>query len=774
MVQGMECGGVGDPVLRREDARMVTGRGRYVDDTVLPGMVHAAFVRSDHAHAKIVSIDASAARAAPGVIAVLTGTDFLEDGLGDLPCESMPPAIVREWHRTPFPALIADEVRAVGDPVAMIVASTAREARDAVELVDVNYEPLPAVASIAAALEPGAILVHDIAPGNLCFDTEIGDETTTKKAFEAAAHIIELSTEQPRLAHAPMEPRGAVGSYDANEERYTLVASAQNPHSLKRILAQSVLRIPANKIRVVARDVGGSFGLKGRLYPEDILVLWAAKRVGRPIKWIATRIESFLSDFHGRDQTADGRAAFDADGRILGLEVATRHNLGCRLGPATGVSPFLTARMIVGPYDIPAAHVRVQGVFSHTRTTTSYRGAGRPEATFYIERILDKAAAALGLDPVDIRRRNLVPTGTMPYQNALVDTYDCGEFEAVLDKALGLADWDGFEGRRAASAQNGKWRGRGICCFVEVCAIGNERMELRFDPTGRVQILAGTMSHGQGHETVYSQMVSDWLGLPFDEIAFLNGDTDIVSHGGGTYASRSMTVGGSALRLACNEIVTKGKSIAAWMMSEPVESIEFSDGLFSAEGTNQSISIGDVAIASYRPIGFPADLGVGLEAIGYFTAMPQNYPNGCHIVEVEIDTDFLTVTVDRYIAVDDTGAVANPLLLEGQLHGSAAQGIGQVLFEQIIYEENGQLLTAAFTEYSMPRADHMPTFLAQHHPTMTATNPLGIKGGAEAGTIGAPPAIIQAIENALSDHGVREMPIPANPKKIAQALASQV
>lgn len=772
-IKSLETGGFGDPVKRREDRRFVTGRGRYVDDIVLPGMAHAVFVRSDLAHAKILSVDTEVAREGEGVIGILTGADFAAAGLGDIPCESMPPHLVKDWIATPFPSLPADRVMAVGDPVAMVIAETVRQARDAAELVEVDYEELDPVGSLESAIKADAPQLYPDAPGNLCFDVTLGDHEATEAAFAAAACVVELTTRQPRMAHCSLEPRGSIGVFDPRDGGYTLHTSTQNPHSVRRLLAEHILRVPAHQVRVVAEDVGGGFGLKGRLYPEDVLVLWAANKLSRPVKWIATRSEAFLADFQARDQLSTGRLALDGDGKILALDVLSQTNLGCRLGPATGVSPFLTARMMAGPYVIPAAHVRAQGVFSNTRTTTSYRGAGRPEATYFLERILDKAARELSLDPVEIRRRNLVPADAMPYATALVDTYDCGEFGTVLEKAIAAADWEGFAARQIDSENAGRLRGRGLCCFVEVCAIGNERMEVRFDPTGKATVIAGTYSHGQGHETVFTQMASDWLGLPLADIGFIDGDTGKVSHGGGTYASRSITVGGSALRYACDKIIEQGGSIAAWLLEADAGEIDFEDGVYSVRGTNRTVSLTDAAVASYRPIGYPGHLGAGLEAVGTYSATPQNYPNGCHVAEVEIDRNTGEVRVDRYTAVDDVGAPANPLLLEGQLHGSVAQGVGQALLERVHYDEAGQQTTAAFVDYAMPRAEHLPDISSELHLVPTKTNPLGVKGGAEVGNIGAPPAIIQAIEDALASTDIdSEIRLPAWPSAVLDALHS--
>ncbi len=762
---------LGEPIRRKEDLRFVTGRGRYADDIQLSNMCHAAVVRAPLAHADIVAIDTSRASDRPGVISVLTGADFAADGLGDIPCESIPAAIAgTDWVRTPFPALVRDRVLAVGDAVALVIAETRAGALAAAELVSVDYNSLAAIVSIEDAMSGDAPPIHPAAAGNICFDVTQGDVAATEAAFATAAHIVEVSTRQPRLIGAALEPRCSIGDFDAFDKRWTLTTSTQNPHGVRRLLAENVLKVPANSVRVVANDVGGGFGTKGRLYPEDVLVVWASRRIGRPVKWRADRTESFLADFHGRDQTAQGRLALDRDGRVLALDVTTRHNLGCRLGPATGVSPFLTARMIVGPYAIAAARVRLQGVFTNTRTTTSYRGAGRPEATFFIEAAMDAAARQIGIDAVEIRRRNLVRPGQMPFRTAVNDTFDCGEFEAVLDKALAAADWNGFDARRRHSLANGRLRGRGVCCFVEVAAISNERMEIRFDPSGQPSVVAGTFSHGQGHETIYAQLLAGWLGVAFANVRVIQGDTDKVSHGGGTYASRSITVGGSALRRAADRIVLRATAIAAWIFKAPAADIDFAGGVFALRGSNRTLTITEVARASYQPFGFPDHLGVGLEGVGYFAAAPQNYPNGCHVAEVEIDPEFCTVQVCRYIAADDVGTVVNPLLLEGQLHGSTAQGIGQALLERIVYDGDGQLVTAAFLDYAMPHAHHLPGITSVMHSLPTKSNPLGVKGGAEVGTIGAPPAIAQAVVDALASHGIAGIPIPITPRTIFEAL----
>jgi len=762
---------IGDRVKRTEDRRLVSGRGRYVDDIAMTGVARLVAVRSPVAHADIRSIDITAAAAAPGVLAVLTGADYGADGLGDLPCISLSDDYAGpDWCRTPFPALAADRVRCVGDAVAVVVAETLDHARDAAECVEVDYDPLPAVVSIAAAMDPGAPQLWPGTERNLCFEAEFGDADKTAAAFAAAAHVTEIDLTNGRVAANSMEPRGCIGSYDAGEGRYTLTTSTQNPHWVRNILAQSVFAVPDNRIHVKAGDVGGGFGMKGMPYPEDILVLWAARRIGRAVKWIGERGESLLSDFPGRDHVCAGRLALDADGGILGLEVTTTLNLGCRLSPEGAIPAIVFGRMATGVYDVPAAHVRMRGVFTNTQSTTPYRGAGRPEAIYLIERFLDKAAREIGRDAISIRRRNFIRPAQMPYATALVDTYDIGEFEAIMDKTLELGDWDGFEGRRADSAARGLLRGRGMSSYIEVASIFNDRMEIRFDPSGNATVLAGTFSHGQGHETAFPQMVSDWLGLPIEDVAFLQGDTDRVSHGGGTFGSRSITVGGSALRQAADEIIEKGRRIAAHLLETEAEDIDFDDGLYTVRGANRSLTLAEAAAAAYAPMGLPVELGVGLEAVGYFAADRPNFPNGCHVVEVEIDPETGGVRIDRFVAVDDVGTVVNPLLADGQIHGGIAQGVGQALTERVVYDDDGQLLSGSFMDYTMPRADDLPSFHTAFRPVPTKSNPLGVKGAGETGSVGAPPALVQAIADALAPLGVEEIEMPATPSRIWQAI----
>ncbi len=761
--------GIGAPVPRVEDRRLVTGHGLYVDDRVVAGVTHAAVVRSPHAHATIRAIRTEAALAIPGVLAVLTGDDYARDGLGGIPCTSVPAGLAA--YRPPFPALAHGRVRCVGDAVALVVAEGAATARDAAARVEVEYEPHPAAASIEAALAPGAPMVWDGAPDNVAFVKDYGDAAATNAALARAAHVTELVLEQNRVTGVPMEPRSYVGAYDAIGDRYTLFTTTQQPHRIKRLLATDVLRVPGHRVHVVAGDVGGGFGTKGGLYPEEILVVWAARRIGRPVKWVSDRAEAFLADFQGRDHRVRARLGLDRDGRIVGLEAAVDCNVGCQLSPSGAVVPLLVGRMMSGPYAIAAIAARIRAVLTHTRTVTPYRGSGRPEATYLLERLLDRAAVETGIDAIDLRRRNLITKAAMPYRTAVGETYDCGDFPAVLTRGLDAAEWASFDMRRDASRRCGRLRGRGVAMYVEVCGIANERMEIRFDPTGCATVVAGTFSAGQGHATVYAQMVSQWLGVPFETVHVVQGDTDQVSHGGGSYGSRSMCVGGAALRHAADQVVERGRRVAAFLMEAAVADVEFARGRYAVRGTDRSVGITDVARAVYAPGGFPIELGVGLEAVGYFAAAPFNYPNGCHVAEVEIDPETGAVSLVAYSALDDVGVIVNPLLLDGQLHGGIAQGAGQALTEVIVLDAAGQLVTGSFMDYAIPRADELPAFVLGTENLPTSGNPLGVKGGGELGTVGACAAVTSAVLDALRPLGVEHIDMPATPSRVWETMA---
>lgn len=766
--------GIGAALPRLEDVRMVTGRGLYADDVSLPGQAHAFVLRSDVAHAHIQRIDVSAALDSPGLLAILTADDYAGDGWGHIPCISIPPTITgKTYHATPFPPLAQDRVLAIGSAVAFVVAETLAQAMDAAERIVVEYDALPAAPTVEAAIAPGAPLVWPEAEGNICFRHELGDAARTDQAFEQAEHVVRARIRNPRVAGNPLEPRTCLGRFDEGTQRWHLTSSTANPHRIRLLLAEHILRVPAHRVHVVAGDVGGGFGTKGGIYPEEILVLWAAQRIGRPVKWVCDRSEAFLSDFNGRDQLAEVEMALRRDGTVLGLRVDLHHNLGCQLGPSTAHPPLVGARMLSGVYAFPAMHVKINGVFTHSRTLTTYRGAGRPESTFIVERMLDMAADELGLDRVDIRRRNFIHPEQMPFKTAIGETYDCGEFEAIMDDTLALADWTGFESRRQDSERRGKLRGRGLSMYIEVCATISDRMEIRFDATGGLTILAGTFSYGQGHETSYAQMVHEWLNVPIENIRFLQGDTDKIANGRGSFGSRSMTVGGSALKAACQEVIERGQRVAAILLDVPLESLSFDRGIYTSSSTGKSITLDKVARTTYAwgvPKPLPAELWNGLEGRGYFNANPQNYPNGCYIAEVEVDPQTGHVALAAVVAIDDVGVVINPLLLEGQIHGGIVQAAGQALKEQIIHAPDGQLLTGSFTDYAMPQAADFPRFKTALRPVPTRTNPLGVKGGAETGTVGLPPAIVGAIVDALKPLGVRDVPMPATPMTVWQAM----
>ena len=755
--------GIGQPVRRTEDRRFLTGRGRFVDDFVLPRMAHGAVLRSPYAHAGIAAIDAAAARAAPGVLAVLTGAEYRADGLGSIPCYSIDDAILAApARRRPTPAIALDAARHVGAPVAFVVAETRDRALDAAELVSIDYEELP------AAVLPGS-------PEDDCFTVEMGDPAAAEIAFASARHVVRLALHNNRITAVPMEPRGAVGEYDAADNRYRLHLSCQNPHRVRQFLAQGVFGIPENRLSVVARDVGGGFGMKGGVFPEEALVLWAARRLDRPVKWIAERSESLASDTHARDQRATAEMALDGDGRILGLRVDADYNLGAHLAAGAGISPVHSTTLYSGVYAIPAIRARTRAAYTNTAWTSPYRGAGRPEATYVLERLVEKAARETGIDAIALRRRNFIAPDAMPYKTALTLEYDSGAFEDVMDAALALADWDGFAARRAETEARGLLRGRGIACFLESAAMSNERMEIRFDASGSVTVLAGTFGHGQGHETVYAQMVSEWLGVEFASIRLVQGDTDTVSVGRGTFGSRSMTVGGSALRLAADRIVERGREIAAYLLEAAPDDIAFRAGAFAVAGTDRAVGIVDVAKAAYAPFGFPAELGLGLEGVGDYAAGGGNFPNGCQVAEVEVDPETGAVDLVRLSAVDDVGRAVNPLLLDGQIHGGIAQGAGQALMEDVAYERGtGQLLTGSLMDYALPRADDLPFFALAARNAPTASNPLGVKGAGESGTVGAAPAVMHAILDALAPLGVDDIAMPATPERVWRAIRSLV
>jgi carbon-monoxide dehydrogenase large subunit len=764
--------GIGQAVRRVEDERFLAGAGCFVDDIVLPGMLHGVVVYSAHAHARITRIDTSAARAAPGVVLVLTGEDAVADNIGRLPPLFMPEDQGGpKGFRTHRPVLASEIVRCVGDRVAFVVAGTEGEARDAADLVRIEYEPLPAVVSVEDAVKPGAPPVWNECPSNISVTLGFGDAAATEAAFAGARHIVSLKLENNRLSANPLEPRGSIGQYDRVAGTYTLHNSSQHPFGVRQTLAVHAFRQPVARFHVVTPDVGGGFGMKTDAYPEDVLVLWAARRLGLPVKWIPNRAEALQSDYHGRDQVVTAEMALDASGRILGLRTRALDAVGAYTASAVIAVVVYGLRLATGPYAIGTLDASAHAVFTNTSPMAPYRGAGRPEAAYLAERLIDEAAIVTGIDRIELRRRNLIKPEAMPYPTLTGYVYDSGEFEVAMDKCLDLIDWHGFAARKAESERKGLLRGQGLACFIEEAGVFNERMDLRFDPEGNVTILAGTHSHGQGHATTFAQMVSDWLGIPFESIRYLQGDTQRIAFGRGTYASRSIMVGGCALKAAADAVIDKGRRMAAFLMEAQADDVEFGDGMFRVKATNRSMPMQEVAKAFFRPMGLPKELGLGLEGHGSYASEPGNFPNGCHACEVEIDPETGQVTVVRYAAVDDLGRTINPLIVEGQVHGALAQGIGQALFEHLVYDRaSGQLVSGSFMDYAMPRAADFPPFEVDHHDVPCKTNPLGVKGIGEAGTTGGPPAVMNAILDALRPLGVKRLDMPATPMRVWRAI----
>jgi len=764
--------GIGQPVTRKEDPRFLTGRGRYVADIDLVRQAQAVFVFSPHAHAQIRAVDKSVAEQMPGVYAVLTGGDWAADGLGTLDPEVMAEDMGGpKGYRTKRPPLAIDRVRYVGERVAVVIAATEAQARDAAELVSVDYDVLPAVVNAEDAMRPGAPLVHDGAANNTSFTMRMGNADAADAAFARAHHVTRLSLYNNRVTAVTMEPRGCIGEYDPGTRRYTLYSSTQNVHGVRQILAHQILHLPESRISVVARDVGGGFGMKGNVYPEEGIVVWAGRRVGRPVKWIPSRSEALLGDAQGRDQNVSAELALDADGKFLALRWTGSHNVGAYIEGASAIPILFSLKLASTVYDIPAVSVTSSLVFTNTAPTVPYRGAGRPEAVYLMERLVGQAAHEMNIDPAELRKRNLIRPDTFPYETRTGWIYDTGNYAAAMAKCQALADWHGYAARRVRSEAAGKYRGRGIVYYVDNTGIFNERMELRFDPSGEVTIVAGTLSHGQGHETTYAQMVADWLGVAEDKIRLAQADTDEVAIGRGTYASRSMMIGGSALRAAADEVIERGKRFAAHFMEADAADIAFADGAFTIAGTDRSMPIGQIAQMSFIPMGLPSELGVGLQGAGAFSSDRPSFPNGCHICELEIDPDTGEVALDRYTVVDDIGTVINPLLAKGQIHGGVAQGAGQALIEDIVYDrDSGQLLTGSLLDYGIPRADTVPTITVDFSPVPSTTNPLGAKGVGEGGTVASTPTVMNAILDALAPLGVTDVPMPATPERIWRAL----
>jgi aerobic carbon-monoxide dehydrogenase large subunit len=764
--------GIGQAVRRVEDARFLTGAGRYVDDMVLPGMAHGVVLHSPHAHARIKSIDTSKAKGAPGVLLVLTGADAAADEVGSQTAAMMPEDIgAPKGHRTHLPALQAEMVRFVGDRVAFVVAETEAQARDAADLIEVDYEALPAVGQLEEAAKDGAPKVWADNPnGNTAFLLAFGDEKATEAAFAKAKHVVKLRTVNNRVTPVSMEPRTSMGDYNAADDFFTLYTSSQNPHGVREEMS-GLLNVNENQLRVVAPDVGGGFGLKGGGFPDDVLVLWASKKLRRPVKWVATRSESMMTDHTGRDLISDGEIALDEKGKILAIRSQSLFQIGAYfVGPGM-VSGLFSLRFIPEAYDVQTIHIVCRGIFTNTPQAGPYRGAGRPEAAYFTERLIEHAARQIGMDVAEIRRVNLIAPDKFPYNTPTLYTYDSGEFARLLDKCVEMADWKGYAKRKKESEKNGKLRGRSVCYYIEFGGIFNDRMDIRFDPGGAVTILGGTHSHGQGHATVFAQCVHEWLGVPFEQIRYVQGDTAQVGFGRGTYGARSAVVGGSALKRAADGIIEKAKPLAAAMMEADAGDIEFADGNFKVAGTDKAIPLTEVAKASFAPMGPFTKFGIGLEATGSHSPEPPSHPNGAHAVELEVDPETGEVTVDRYVMVDDLGQVLNPMIVNGQQHGGVAQGIGQALYEHAVYDAgSAQLITGSFMDYVMPRADMLPNFEIALEEVPCKTNPIGVKGIGESGTIGAPPVVINALIDALSPLGIDRIDMPATPGRVWQAI----
>src|SRR5882724_4335800 len=765
--------GIGQSVKRFEDVRLLRGEGRFHHDVNQPGQVHMVVVRSAHAHARIRAIDTAAAAAAPGVVAVFTGADVQGLSTMKMTLKRKRPDGSPMWA-PPHRGLTRDRARYVGDPIGLVIAETAAQATDAAEAVRVEYEPLPSVTCTADAI--GGAPVWDECPDNVSNLFEVGDKTATDAAFATAARVIRRRYVITRVHVQYMEPRGTLGVYDPGEDRLTLYADVQYPHRVRNMLAQNVFKVPESKMRVIAQDVGGGFGTKGWQYVEHRLTLWAARKLLRPVKWTCERSEAVMADEHGRDNVGEIELALDKDNKFLALRLNMLANIGAYVGSDRNLlSPFGMIGTVLGVYLIPKAYINVVGVLSNTNPTAPYRGAGRPEAIYLIERLIDDAARELGVDRIELRRRNMLPESSLPYQSPVGPYYDCGEFEKNLDMALKLADMAGYGARVADSRKRGKLRGLGIVNAIEQAAgtAQPEYAEIRFNPSGTAALLMGTKAQGQGHETMFKQILNERLGIDPKDVQYIDGDTDRVAFGMGTNGSRSTVLGGSALFMAAGKVIEKGKRLAGHMLEAGEQDIEFADGTFTVAGTDKSLSLKQVAMAAFSPTRWPKNGGFegGLYENATYLGEKDTYPNGCHICELEIDPETGDVTVDRYAVVDDVGTVMNPTGLKGQIHGGVAQGIGQILCEQVVWDrESGQLLTASFLDYAMPHAMMIPNMEVKSNPVPTKFNPLGAKSAGEAGTVGAMPVVMNAIMDALAPLGVSDLEMPATSQNVWRAI----
>ena len=768
--------GIGQSVARVEDHRLLRGRGRFTDDINLPDQLYGCVVRSPYPHARIAGIDTADALAVPGVAAVFTGADVEVDGLGHLPSLANSAASLTRPDGSPIfeprrLALQPRKVSFVGDCVAFVVADTAARARDAAELVEVEYEPLPVAISAEKTLSEGGPAVWEDCPDNICYRLQLGDVKAVDTAIAGAAHVTHVRLPISRVCMNPMEPRAALGYYDTSDGRYTLYTGSQNVHAMREWLARTVLGVPESQVRVVSPDMGGSFGLRSTIFPEMALVLWASRRLSRPVKWTGDRSEAHLADDHGRDQVLDAELALDAEGRFLALKVRVVAAMGAYLSFFGPFPPFTNLGGLAGVYRTPAICADVHAVFTNTTPTAPYRGAGRPEAALAIEYAIDHAARELGIDRIELRRRNLIPPEAMPFQTGLSYRYDCGEFERNMDEALAAIDLGGFASRRAATEAAGRLRGLGIANTIEQSAgVTDEWATIVLDPTGSATVSVGVHSHGQGHETVFRQLVTERLGLGFERIRYVQGDTDQVPYGGGTGGSRAAVLGGSALARAADRIIERGRRLAAHSLECAVADVEFTEGRFEIPGTDRSISLQEVVRIAFSPARRPPDEEGGLSASAAFSPTGPTFPTGCHVCEVDIDPETGVVEMQRYCVVEDVGTVLNPLLLRGQLQGGIVQGFGQIVLERFVLDETGQPLTGSFMDYAMPRADEAPFAEIALRPVPTALNPLGAKGAGEAGTVGGMPCVMSAILDALHSIGAGDFEMPATPERIWRAI----
>jgi aerobic carbon-monoxide dehydrogenase large subunit len=764
---------LGQAVPRTEDPRLLTGRGRYTDDFVLPRVAHAHVLRSPHAHARIRSVDIRGAQQMPGVLAVLTGEDWAAEKFG------APRPVIPRQRRDGSPmfvpsrmALAKDLAMLVGDPVAFIVGESVDLAKDAAERIAIEYEPLPSVTATEEALLPGAPKLWAECRDNECFFFTLGDKRAVEAAFTRAHHISRLKLVFNRVTAATMEPRGCIGEWDDRLGRFTLYVGTQRPHGARADLARRILHIPETQLRVVAGEVGGSFGMKGGHYPEYALALWASRKIGRPVKWIAERSEGMLTDDHDRDHVSEAELALDRDGHFLALRARNISTIGAYLAPGGIISPTMHLGGLAGTYTTPAIYVEVSAVFTNTTSIGPYRGSGRPEASYIVERLIDTAAREIGIDRAELRRRNTVPANAMPFKTGLVYTLDCGAFGENLERALAMADYAGFERRREEARGRGRLRGIGLANIIEQTSQAQgETVMVRLDPGGTVTVIPGSISHGQGHETMYKILLSHRLGLDETDIRVAQSDTDLAPDGGGTYASRTAVLGGGAATIAADKVIAKARKIAAHAMEAAEDDIEFADGIFRVVGTDRAVSLKDTAQAAYVPSRLPEGLETGLYEVASFSPEIPNFPNGCHVSEVEIDPETGATEVMRYVVVDDVGTVINKLTLEGQIHGGVVQGFGQAFTEHLVYDKrSGQLLSGSLMDYGLPRADEVCSFEMDENPVPTKTNPLGVKGAGEAGNVGALAAIMNAVVDALAPLGVTHLDMPATPEKVWRAI----